>query len=56
MCNDTVMKKTTTLDLSAIVATYTAKVNAEHERAQSVREGRLPAPQPTTVWCVSDRH
>ena len=53
------MKKTTALDLSAIMASYTAKVNAEHARAEAIREAvRAGAakPAPTTVWCVSDRH
>ena len=49
------MKKTT-LDLSAIMASYTAQVIAEGKRNQAIREGRLPAPQPTTVWDISDRH
>jgi hypothetical protein len=49
------MKKTT-LDLSAIMASYTAQVVADERRRQAIREGRLPAPQPTTVWEVSDRH
>jgi hypothetical protein len=49
------MKKTT-LDLSAILASYTAKVKADEARCQAIREGRLPAPQPTTVWEISDRH
>ncbi len=48
------MKKET-LDLSAIMASYTAKVVAEGKRDQAIREGRLPAPQPTTVWAISDR-
>ena len=48
------MKKTT-LDLSAIMASYTAKVKADEAHRQAVREGRLPKPQPTTVWAISDR-
>jgi hypothetical protein len=55
MCHDYIMKKTT-LDLSAIMASYTAKVIAEDKRNQAIREGRLPKPQPTTVWDISDRH
>ena len=53
-CHTKSMKKTT-LDLSAIMADYTAKVIAEGKRNQAIREGRLPAPQPTTVWAISDR-
>jgi len=49
------MKKTT-LDLSAIMADYTAKVIAEGKRDQAIREGRMPKPQPSTVWDISDRH
>jgi hypothetical protein len=49
------MKKET-LDLSALLASYTAQVKADEARRQAIREGRLPAPAPTTVWCVSDRH
>ena len=59
MCHTNSMKKTTALDLSAIMASYTAKVNAEHARAEAIREAvRAGAakPAPTTVWCVSDRH
>jgi hypothetical protein len=44
------------LDLSAILASYTAQVKAEEAHRQAVREGRTPAPAPTTVWEVSDRH
>jgi hypothetical protein len=54
-CNDSIMKKTT-LDLSAIMASYTAQVAADERRRQAIRDGLLPKPQPTTVWCVSDRH
>jgi hypothetical protein len=49
------MKKTT-LDLSAILASYTAQVKADEAHRQAIREGRLPAPQPTTVWAIGDRH
>ena len=55
VCQIRVMKKTT-LDLSALLASYTAQVKAEEARRQAIREGRLPAPAPTTVWVVSDRH
>ena len=55
-CHTKSMKKTTTLDMSAIMAAYTARVHAEHARAEAIREGRLPKPQPTTVWDISDRH
>lgn len=44
------------LDLSAILASYTAQVKADEARRQAIREGRLPAPAPTTVWDISDRH
>ncbi len=55
MCHIKSMKKTT-LDLSAIMASYTAQVVADERRRQAIRDGLLPKPQPTTVWCVSDRH
>ena len=45
----------TKLDMSAIMAQYTAKVNAEAARRQAIIEGRLPAPAPTTEWTISDR-
>lgn len=48
------MKKTT-LDLSAIMASYVAKVNAEHAAAEAVRHG-APKPLPTERWDISDRH
>lgn len=54
-CHTNSMKKTTALDMSAIMAAYTARVHAEHARAEAIREGRLPKPQPTTVWNISDR-
>jgi hypothetical protein len=44
------------LDMSAILAAYTAQVKADETHRQAVREGRLPAPAPTTVWAISDRH
>ena len=53
------MKKITHLDMSAIMAEYTAKVNAEHARAEAIREAvrqGAPRPLPTTVWDISDRH
>lgn len=49
------MKKTTVLDMSAIMEAYKAKVNAEHARAEAVRAGAAK-PAPTTVWAISDRH
>ncbi len=55
VCQIRVMKKTT-LDLSAILASYTAQVKADEAHRQAIREGRLPAPQPTTVWEIGDRH
>jgi len=46
----------TKLDMSAIMAEYTAKVNAEERRRQAIREGRIPAPQGQwTEWNISDR-
>ena len=46
----------TKLDMSAIMADYTAKVIAEERRRQAIREGRLPAPQGQwTEWNISDR-
>ena len=54
MCNDTIMKKTT-LDLSHIMEAYTAQVIAEAQRSQAIREGRLPKPQPSERWNISDR-
>ncbi len=41
--------------IAMVMADYTAKVIAEEQYRQAVREGRLPAPQPTTVWAISDR-
>jgi hypothetical protein len=49
------MKKET-LDLSAIMASYTAQVAADERRRQAIRDGLLPKPQPTTVWNIADRH
>ncbi len=46
----------TKLDMSAIMAKYTQQVIAEQQRSQAVREGRLPASAPSTVWGISDRH
>ena len=46
----------TKLDMSAIMADYTAKVIQEERRRQAIREGRLPAPAPSTTWNISDRH
>lgn len=53
------MKKITHLDMSAIMADYTAKVIAESKAAAVRREAYLNGAaksMPTTVWCVSDRH
>ena len=55
LCHDYIMKKTT-LDLSAIMASYTAQVVADERRRQATRDGLLPKPQPTTVWNIADRH
>jgi hypothetical protein len=59
MCNDTIMKKITHLDMSAIMADYTAKVIAEAKAADARREAYRKGeakPIPTTVWDISDRH
>jgi hypothetical protein len=50
------MPKITKLDMSAIMATYTAQVMAEEKRRQEIRQGLHPAPQGTWGWNVSDRH
>jgi hypothetical protein len=50
------MKKITHLDMSAFMAAYTARVNAEHARAEAIREGRLPKPQPSERLRVTDLH
>ena len=50
-------KQPTKLDMSAIMADYTAKVIADERRRQAIREGRLPAPEcQSTTWHISDRH
>jgi hypothetical protein len=41
--------------IAMVMASYTAKVKADEAHRQAVREGRLPKPQPTTVWDISDR-
>jgi hypothetical protein len=51
------MKTIQHLDMSSFMEAYTAKINAEHARAQAIREGRIPAPQAQwTEWKISDRH
>ena len=46
----------TKLDMSAIVAKYTADMIAEERRRQAIREGRIPAPQGEYgTWNISDR-
>jgi len=50
----------TKLDMSAIMADYTAKVIAEEKRRQEIREAvangtYIPVPAATT-WNISDRH
>jgi hypothetical protein len=50
----------TKLDMSAIMAQYTAKVNAEEARRQAIlkahAEGTYQAPAPATYgWNISDR-
>lgn len=42
--------------IAMVMADYTAKMKAEEAYRQAVREGRLPAPEPITVWDISDRH
>ena len=49
------MKKITHLDMSSFMEAYKAKVNAEHARAEAIRNGAAK-PAPTTVWDISDRH
>ena len=47
----------TKLDMSAIMAKYTADMIAQEQRRQAIREGRIPAPQGQwTEWNISDRH
>jgi hypothetical protein len=51
----------TKLDMSAILAQYTAKVVAEGKRHQEIlkahAEGTYQAPAPATYgWDISDRH
>jgi len=50
----------TTLDMSAFMADYTAKVIAEAKQReairQEIRQGIRPIPAPTTTWNISDRH
>jgi len=54
-------KQPTKLDMSAIMADYTAKVNAEAKRREEIlkahAEGTYQAPDPATygTWTVSDR-
>ena len=48
------MKKTK-LDMSAIMIRYTQEWIADEQRRMMIREGRLPAPTPTTTWDISDR-
>ena len=53
------MKKIQHLDMSAIMASYTAQVIAEEKAADARREAYrngAAKPQPTTVWDISDRH
>lgn len=53
------MKKITHLDMSAIMAEYTAKVNAEHAQAEALREAvrnGAPRPVPTERLRVTDLH
>ena len=47
--------KNETLDLSAIMASYTAKVAADERRRQAIRDGLLPKPAPIVVWNIADR-
>lgn len=53
------MKKIQHLDMSAIMASYTAQVIAEEKAADARREAcrnGAAKPQLTTVWDISDRH
>lgn len=45
----------TKLDMSAILAQYTAKVVAEEKIRQEIRDGIRPIPAPITEWNISDR-
>jgi|LauGreDrversion4_2_1035121.scaffolds.fasta_scaffold18311_14 hypothetical protein len=49
------MKKTTTLDLAALMTGYAKQVAAEEAYRKAVREGLAPAPEPLTEWAISDR-
>ena len=41
--------------IASVMADYTAKMIADEQRRQAIRDGLLPAPAPTTVWNISDR-
>ena len=41
--------------ISFVMADYTAKVIADEQRRQAIRDGLLPAPAPAAVWNISDR-
>ena len=45
----------TTLDMSAIMASYTQQVIAEEKRRQAIRDGKIQ-PVQSTNWHISDRH
>ena len=42
-------------DLNAIMIRYTQEWVADEQRRMMIREGRLPAPSPSTTWNISDR-
>jgi hypothetical protein len=53
------MKTIQHLDMTAIMADYTAKVIAEAKAADARREtyrNGAAKPQPTAIWNISDRH
>jgi len=56
--NKSMKKQPTKLDMSAIMADYTAKVNAEAKRREEIRQQILAGtyvPVPETRWNISDR-
>lgn len=41
--------------IAMVMSDYTAKVIAEEQRRQAIREGRMAKPEPSAVWNISDR-
>ena len=59
LCHIKNMKKITHLNMTAHLEAYKARVLAEAEAAEALREAvrqGAPRPVPTTVWAISDRH